>query len=480
MRTITFSIFLSLLSISAIAQKTRTVGEFTGIESSSNFEIILTEGEPGTLTIDAKDEIEPLIKTEVQNGILHFSYVKSKMQMDSSPKITLQVKNLKSIEVSGVSTVKGTNQIIADKIKLDISGAGEIEMDIKANKISVDQSGAGNVNLKGSTNVLKSDISGAGNLKAADLVSDTVSIKISGAGAAKVHAVKSLEGDVSGAGSIHYTGNPEIKNVKVSGIGSVHPSSSSGTTDTTEIKLNNKRILIIGDEHEHKKEKNKRSKGEAKEHHHKSKKNFHHWSGIGFGVNGYLTSDNKMSLPGNNYLLDLNYNKSCNFILNFAEKDIHLYKNFINLVTGFGFEFNSYSFKNNISLDPLSQNVSASLDSLIDYKKNKLKMSFINVPLLLEFNTSRNPRKAFHLAAGMIFGYKMGSRTKQEFEINKREIEVKVKDDFNLSPFRSSFTVRAGYSNVTLFATYALTPLFEKGKGPTVYPFSVGLCINPD
>lgn len=478
MKAITYSILFSFCCFATQAQKSRTTAEFTGIETSGNFNVTLTQSEQPSLIIEAPDNIESLIKTEVSNGILHISFAKGKMRLDSTPKLFINVKKLESIEASGITKIKATNKFTVDKIKLEISGVGNIEMELQANEIRTEQSGAGNIKLSGTTNLLKADISGAGNLKSADLKSDSVIIDISGVGEAKVNAIKSLEADVSGAGSINYTGNPEIKKVKVSGVGSVHPSSAS-TSDTTEIKLSKKRILII-DHNDNNEKSEDKWENEDKDEADVTHDNFHHWTGVGFGVNGYLTSDNKTSLPSGINFLDLNYSKSLNFILNIAEKDIHLYKNYINLVTGLGFECNSYEFKNNISLDPNSNTVSASVDSLIDYKKNKLKTTSINIPLLLEFNTNNNSDKSFHFAAGMIFGYKLSSKTKQTYDWEKREIKVKVKDDFNLAPFRSALTFRAGYDNVTLFANYSLTSLFESKKGPSLYPFSIGLSFTAD
>jgi hypothetical protein len=97
------------------------------------------------------------------------------------------------------------------------------------------------------------------------------------------------------------------------------------------------------------------------------------------------------------------------------------------------------------------------------------------VPVLLEFNTNKNPKKAFHLAFGVIGGYKLGSRTRQILEQNSNEIRVIRKDAYNINPFRVNAHASVGYHNFTLYADYALTPLFENGKGPILYPFTLGV-----
>jgi hypothetical protein len=37
--------------------------------------------------------------------------------------------------------------------------------------------------------------------------------------------------------------------------------------------------------------------------------------------------------------------------------------------------------------------------------------------------------------------------------------------------------VRIGYGNLDLYASYALTSMFQKNEGPQLYPFSVGITI---
>ncbi|HVA98735.1 MAG TPA: outer membrane beta-barrel protein, partial [Bacteroidia bacterium] len=118
-----------------------------------------------------------------------------------------------------------------------------------------------------------------------------------------------------------------------------------------------------------------------------------------------------------------------------------------------------------------------SINKQINYTTNKLKECFINLPVLLDFNTSANPKKSFHLAGGIILGYNIHSKTKQSYQMRNSEINLKVVDDYNLSPFSASATVRAGYGYFSLYATYALNTLFDSNKGPQLTPFTVGISL---
>jgi hypothetical protein len=164
------------------------------------------------------------------------------------------------------------------------------------------------------------------------------------------------------------------------------------------------------------------------------------------------------------------------------EKNIRLYKNYVNLVTGFGFEWNNYSFRKGITLNADAGYISVSntmINDSIKYSKNKLVATYIKAPLLLELNTnSENPHKSFHISGGLEFAYKLGSKTKQVYEINGYQIQSKRRDDYHLAAFKYSSVVRIGYGDVTLFANYGLSQLFEKDKGPNVYPLTAGITFS--
>lgn len=207
-----------------------------------------------------------------------------------------------------------------------------------------------------------------------------------------------------------------------------------------------------------------------------------HWGGLDMGVNILLAADGGTTLDSANQWLDLDYQRSLSWRINLFEEKIRLYKDYVGLIVGAGLTYNSYGLKNNVSVETKDSTGTYAVtvpDSVADFNKNKLRASYINVPLILEFNTSEDNDRSFHIAAGVIGGWKMGSITKQKWEDGDERHEYRRKADYNLNPFTLDATARIGYRNLTLFATYGLTPLFKKDKGPEVYPMTVGIQIVP-
>ena len=212
----------------------------------------------------------------------------------------------------------------------------------------------------------------------------------------------------------------------------------------------------------------------------KGKKFKGHWSGMELGLNNYLNNNYELQLPNDGLFMELNTSKSVEFSINFAEKSFSLYKNRLGLVTGMGIKWNNYHFDNNIKLDPSLTPLGAeNIDpDSINYAKNKLGVTYLTVPLLLEYQIPVGKKsKPIYLSTGVIGGLKIGSRTKQEYSIAGKEYEDKTKEDFNLSPYTYAVTARLGYKNINVFANYSMVSLFEKNKGPELYPLTIGISL---
>ncbi len=464
-----FSIF------STKAQETRSLGDFSGVKVGDKFNIIISQSDANTVKIDADEKSQLQIKTEIIDGILSITGIDN-IKSDKPLVISIGIKSLSSLEVTGLADVKTGNQLTCDKLTIESNGAGKVHLDIKAKEVNTKISGVGNVTLTGTAQLLEANLSSVGNLKASNLEVDKAKIKISGVGNAKVNVKQNLDVDLSGAGSVIYKGNPTDRNINITGMGSVRESRSGNgeetASDTTKLKLGKKKYVIIGDGKDDDDDDEKIiSKKDSLSNYNEG---FYHWNGFEIGVNGLLDYNNTLEVPSGATFLELNYAKSIHFGLNLFQHNFHLYKNYINLVTGFGFDFKHYALKNNVTLNSDALYLDASNDSM-KYKKNTLNISYIKVPLLLEFNTGKNSNNHFHIAVGAQIEYRIHSVLKQKYDLNDKHYKIKQRDDFNLEPFLYTATARIGYNNVTIFANYGMNRLFKKDKGPQVYPFTAGV-----
>jgi hypothetical protein len=465
------ALLLSLSMFTAKGQQTRNVGDFTGIRAGDALKIVISQADTPSVKVDAPEAMLPLIKTEVNDAILTIS-TDGNIKDEQNITVFITVKSLNSLENSGIAEIKSENKLICENISITSQGVGDIDLMLDAKQIKTKISGTGDITLIGTTQSLDATLSGTGDLKASNLEATKVTANVSGTGDAKVYATQSLAANVSGAGSIIYKGNPTDRTVDITGVGSVRESKSGNgeetASDTTKIKWGNKKYMIIDQEDDESDEDSQVSR----------KKEFKYWTGFSVGVNGYLSNKASLDIPVPNQFLELNYAKSIQFSINAFQKNFHIYKNYVNIYTGLGIDFNHYALENNVTLKPNTPYLTATVDSTIDYKKNTLNVTYLKVPLMLEINTSKDPEHNFHIAFGAELDYRIHAVTKQSYEMNDKKMQVKQRDDFNLEPFSYSAVARIGYNDVSIYANYGFSRLFRKEKGPQVYPFSVGITFT--
>jgi hypothetical protein len=454
----------------------RQVSPFQKIELSGTVNVFYTSSDSLNLSVKAKaTEIEN-VETKVENGTL---FISSKGRFTAPIYVYVKNSRLTQIQASGACSFKSTNLVKTDSLMLSASGSAAITANLNVRQLRCLQSGASVLSLSGNSDNFEAELSGASSLKAYDLVSKSTDIQATGASSSKIYVTDKLKANASGASNIKIKG--DVKDISAeansaSSITKVRDHEKSALGDSTVYHWRGNKIIVIV------KEKDGLSvtrdtaiNGSYDE------EDFKHWAGFSMGVNGYMSSPGDISVPSAYEYMELNYGRSFNFQLNMIERQFNLARNYVKIITGLGLDYHSYELANKTNLDADSSFTWGVMDSTnnFTYKKNRLRNTYLQVPLLIEFNTSNNPNKTFHIAFGVIGQYMIASRTKQILEQDKYEIEKVRKDNYNMSPFAAKAHINMGYRGWTVFGEYNLTPLFQPGKGPELYPFTLGLRVIP-
>jgi len=265
--------------------------------------------------------------------------------------------------------------------------------------------------------------------------------------------------------------------------------------DTTRIRLGKKGITIIEKngktsvnidkgnneqeiENNNESEENESSEDNWKSRHHNYNKFKPHFAGFELFLNNYMDKNHNLSRNSSNEFMELSTGKSIGVNINFLNYAFP-FSSQIGIVTGLGMEINNYHFEwnNNIQkLDGVIQSKPA--PDGITYDNTKFGDTYINIPILLEVQFPLGHKnRPLYFSGGVIGGLKISSSSKVIYYENGNERKYKIHDDFFLSPIRYGFQGRVGYRAINLFATYYPTTLFEKNKGPELYPFDIGLAL---
>jgi hypothetical protein len=113
----------------------------------------------------------------------------------------------------------------------------------------------------------------------------------------------------------------------------------------------------------------------------------------------------------------------------------------------------------------------------IDYRKVKINPVYLDLPVEFKLRTE----KGFKLGLGVKVGYLIDSKEKYKGNrpSDNYNVLTKTKDINQMESWVFGATLRIGYRYVSAFGYYQFTNIFRSGRGPELFPISVGITITP-
>jgi hypothetical protein len=250
--------------------------------------------------------------------------------------------------------------------------------------------------------------------------------------------------------------------------------------DETKVTLGNKEYRVVEDDDGLTVYRSDKRDGGDKEFYHRKHDRFRgHLGGLEIGFNGFMSDYWSTTLaPEDNYF-DLNTSKSWVWNFLFPNVNIGLSRH-LGFVSAIGFNFSTYRFDGNNTIEKDNYGVIGPHypDSGIVFTKSKLETAYLTLPLLLEAQIPLSDNnKTINIGAGVIGALKLCSKTKVTYDDGDKS-KAKSKDDFSMNVLRWGATARIGYEHFQVYGTTYFTQLFEKGKGPQLYPYEVGIAFT--
>lgn len=195
-----------------IVSEDRPVSGFDAVTMAGSGDLIITQGETESLTIEADDNLLPHIRSEVRGGTLVIEFDRDNWDTIYRPSRTirynLMVKDLNTVTVSGSGDVQA-GSLTSNHLDLTVSGSSDARIDnLQTGSLIYLLSGSGSADIAGRVGDQQVTISGSGAYRAGDLQSDAAQVSISGSGDVTVWAKDSLDVGISGSGTVSYYGSP--------------------------------------------------------------------------------------------------------------------------------------------------------------------------------------------------------------------------------------------------------------------------------
>ncbi len=203
-----------------IVTKTYHLDSFDKVRLEGNFKVSFEKTESESLFIEIDENLLEHVEVDVKGNTLVVESHETLLSKDGI-KLVIGYRDIEEIEISGACAISAQESITSNFLKMNLAGAGAVDLDLDVKELEISISGAGAINLSGNVRDLDIEMSGAGGLSAFNLVSKTCKVEISGIGSADVFVEEELNASISGMGGINYKGDPVVVRSDVSGLGNV-------------------------------------------------------------------------------------------------------------------------------------------------------------------------------------------------------------------------------------------------------------------
>lgn len=205
-----------------VSEELRSVPEFTQITSSGSFYVYYEYSETTEVTLIGESNLLSYVETAVYENELQ---IRIPLHVNLKPQSTIEIyvkgPYVDKIRLSGSGLIH-TEEVISDKLTLTISGSGNIETTFYGGELYTKVSGSGEISAYAEADYFESIISGSGKVSI-EGICDQSFYKISGSGKVKAYdfEVNEAEINISGSGSA-YLNVREKLSASISGSGNIH------------------------------------------------------------------------------------------------------------------------------------------------------------------------------------------------------------------------------------------------------------------
>jgi hypothetical protein len=221
------------------AEEKRPAVAFHGLAVDHGIEVMIEDGPAGELTVEADDNLLPLVETKVENGVLRVRLTGS-LKTSNAIRVKAAASELTDVSAICSSTVTvpkaggdrvrvnthsggrvTISELQGDEIDLSASSAGQVTAEhVDGKRLKVNVNSSGRVEAAGTVDEQDVVASSSGNYDGGKLASRVARVQANSAGTAAVHAKEEVTGAASSSGSVRYVGNPAKVSVDTSSAGS--------------------------------------------------------------------------------------------------------------------------------------------------------------------------------------------------------------------------------------------------------------------
>ncbi|SOE22705.1 Putative auto-transporter adhesin, head GIN domain [Spirosomataceae bacterium TFI 002] len=209
-----FGIFEDKISPRGEEEKVYDLSDFDEIKYGSAFEVQIIASSEFKVTAQGDSRDLDDLDVRVRDGELTIGYLKSGWFSGNKRyrmKLVIETPSIKELDLSGASDTEVLDFGQLDKIEIEVSGASKLRFKVPIVELDMDMSGASTSNFYEEIDFAKAEVSGASTLNAVEKDVLEAVLDVSGASKVNISVLDKLEVKASGASTVKYRGNPDVK-----------------------------------------------------------------------------------------------------------------------------------------------------------------------------------------------------------------------------------------------------------------------------
>lgn len=204
-----------------VVSESREVGGFERVNACCGMALIITQGTPTSLEIEADDNLLSEIRTVITGDTLTIEYAemgpRRNYETSQSVRCLLTVDSLSGISVSGGGSLEAGELNVTD-LAIELSGGSTGSIDaLQAKNLDLTLNGGGSAFISGIVEHQNAGLNGGSQYSAADLQSLTASVSINDGGGATIWVTEDLTVNLNGGSRLEYYGSPQISSQSLNG-----------------------------------------------------------------------------------------------------------------------------------------------------------------------------------------------------------------------------------------------------------------------
>jgi len=204
-----------------VMERERRLPEFDRIEISGNIDATLLNNDfQKKIMINGDMNLQPLIKSKVENGTLYLTYNNNVVIISQTEplKVRIPSKKIKEIILKDGAKLTNLGAIETLQLKITTTDNSSADLRLKVDEVILDIENDSEIKLNGSANILKINYKGSKDFDGKELSNFFTEIELEGSGNVYTNTVNGIDGNISGTGNLYYKATKTI-NVTENGNG---------------------------------------------------------------------------------------------------------------------------------------------------------------------------------------------------------------------------------------------------------------------